>query len=410
MRFYRVEQDWITYLEGDFRLEVIETIRSLSLDRLQKYPPPKLTGLPIGNESRILLRYLRDRSSQLDASAFSKFYRSLASDRERTLYDAFRQNLPLTGDDWAGIIGAENVEKWTSNRLLRTDDAGRLICQFCVITIDGIILLTDPLNDHGHGVESVALANDLQAVEGDGVQPFHHTYVGLDSLRQIEEMELAGVRHGGRYLDCGTGAGALLLYFARRFDEALGIDINPRAVNLAAFNAELNRFNNCKVKLQNALELGGSFGRFDLISWNLPFIFLPEEEKGNSIDAFGGELGIELCLAFVEKLPEILARDGVASIAAIAPILRSGENVLETRLRENLSRLGLDCRVKAVQSYFAHTRELWEFHKAHGIQSFESVYLFISQGSGAFRRIDSSVPRRFIDSIRRRYYTREFKS
>ncbi len=53
MRFYRVNEDWITHLTGDFRREILTTLRGLPLERLQKYPPPKIGGLPIGNESRV---------------------------------------------------------------------------------------------------------------------------------------------------------------------------------------------------------------------------------------------------------------------------------------------------------------------------------------------------------------------
>jgi hypothetical protein len=74
------------------RADACRTLRSLDLARLQRYPPPKLVGLKFGNETRVLRRFLQGRSSTLDASALSSWYRTFASARDRLLYRAFRQN------------------------------------------------------------------------------------------------------------------------------------------------------------------------------------------------------------------------------------------------------------------------------------------------------------------------------
>jgi hypothetical protein len=116
VRYYRVQDDWLAYLEGDFCSEVIHVIRGLGLTRLQKYPPPKREGLPFGNESRVFSRYIRGKSSQLDASAFSNGYRRFASANDRLLYDAFRQNKALTRDQWNELIGKEQVLVWVTNK------------------------------------------------------------------------------------------------------------------------------------------------------------------------------------------------------------------------------------------------------------------------------------------------------
>ncbi len=108
MIFYRPSEDWITHLEGNALADLLKTLRGLSLEQLHKYPPPKVAGLPPRNESREFLHFLKDESSQLDASALSPLYRSFVSGREKFLYRAFRQNLPL--NEWEEIIGADNVE------------------------------------------------------------------------------------------------------------------------------------------------------------------------------------------------------------------------------------------------------------------------------------------------------------
>lgn len=415
MRYYHPSEDWITYLEAGVRARLLTTLRGLGLERLQKYPPPKLAkmgGLPLGNEPRILKRYLKGESSQLDASALSAVYRSFAPEREKLLYRAFRQNEKLTRAGWTEIIGAENIEEWLLNKFLRKDEEQKLVCRFSVIALDGLILLVDPMNDHGTSNETIALPGEYtpasEADVSEEIQPFHVTYIGLDSLRMIEFMERGELPVGGRYLDCGPGAGAILLYFSRRFDKAIGVELNARAAKLSQFNIELNGLKNCRTFPGNALEIGESHGKFDLVSWNLPFIFMPEEQKDESMDGFGGEMGIGLCLDFIETVPGLLSEKGTACVAALAPILKTGDNVLEERLKQRLGRLGLDCTVVVAQVSLAHTRELWHFHQSNNIRKFESVYLYLKHGKGDLKRIEAPATRKVLDAVRERLYQRKF--
>jgi hypothetical protein len=126
MRYYRYSEDWVSYLEGDFRESLIATLRRLSFKKFQKYPPPKLAGLPLGNEPRILARFLRGGSSQLDASGFSGLYRSLLNEEERLIYRAFRTNEFLTANEWAAIIGPDNIPPWAAHKALVTNPNGDL--------------------------------------------------------------------------------------------------------------------------------------------------------------------------------------------------------------------------------------------------------------------------------------------
>jgi hypothetical protein len=406
MRFYRASEDWVTHLDGDHRAEFMATLRSLDLAALQKYPPPKLNGLPFGNEGRIFARFVRGKSSQLDASALSGIYRSFMSPRERLVYRAFRMNDPLSRDEWAELIGNANIDKWIAYKFLQEKPERLLGCAFSLVGIDGLIFAVDPLLDHGVHWEPDFLVDECSS--DPNIQTFHHTYIGLDSLQMIEAMERAGVSGGGRYLDCGPGSGSVLLYFARRFQEAFGIDINERAVKLAGFNAAFNGLEHCRAVRYDALNLGDRYGKFDLVSWNLPFIFMPEDHRELFIDAFGGEMGIGLCLRFIETLPELISEDGRACVAAMAPILDSGTNVLEERLRGLLAKSKLDCCIQVAQAGFAHTRELWDFHRSHEIRKFESVYMHLKHGDGRIERTEPPIARRMIDIIREKMYARKF--
>ena len=185
MIFHRVSDDWVTAITGPLRADVCRTLRSLDLARLQKYPPPKLVGLKFGNETRVLRRFLQGRSSTLDASALSSWYRTFASARDRLLYRAFRQNDALTRDEWTTIL-AEGADAWQRHHLLAAD-GDRWRCRFSVVAIDGVLYVVDPLNDHGGPHQTVAL--NLASNGGDpDLQQFNHVYIGQDSLRMIEFM------------------------------------------------------------------------------------------------------------------------------------------------------------------------------------------------------------------------------
>ena len=411
MRYYRLEDDWIEQLNGEIRQDLIRTLQNLSLVRLQKFPPPKLYGLPFGNESRILKRFIKNESSQLDASAFSNFYRNFADEKEKLLYQAFRQNTKFSAAVWTSIIGEKNVEKWVENKFLRKLENGNLRCVFTIIGLDNLIYLTDPLNDHGEMPESVAFDGNANFDKNDsGIEEFHHTYIGQDSLRLIEVMQSDNFPKGKRLLDCGQGAGAILLYFARYFDEAVGVDLNPRAAVLAQFNAELNNLGNCRTYNDNALEIAGKYGVFDYVSWNFPFVFMPEEWRENSLDADGGEMGIGLCLDFIKTLPELLSENGNSCFAVLSPILNDDTNVLENKLKKLLPSLKLDCTVVVSQISLADTKQLWNYHQSFEIKKFESVYLNIKHGKGGLKRIESKAVRKVIDAVREKLYKRKFLS
>ena len=410
MRVYRVNDDWLSQLDGDVRNDTINMLRGLGLDRLQKYPPPKIGGLPFGNETRILGRYLKGRSSQLDPSALSRFYRSFASDDDKLKYRAFRQSDRLTREEWAAIIGAENIDKWVENKLLRAMPEGLFVCGFSIAVLDGLLFMVDPFNDHGGPHHETIMLDEEYGEKdvGGDIQPFHHAYMGQDSLQMIEVMEQNDLPKGGRYLDCGPGAGGLLLYFSRNFDEGVGIDINERAAKLAAINADLNGLTNVKTYVDDAINLNGRYGKFDLVSWNLPFLYLPDEWEDNAIDAFGGDMGIGLCMLFIDTVPELLTETGTTCIAAMSPCMKTGENVLEERLKAKLPKLKLDCTLRIAQVSFAHTRDIWHFHQKAGIRKFEAVYLYMTHGMGKIRRIEPTAARKAVDVLREKMYQRKF--
>src|SRR5581483_11200196 len=82
-------------------------------------------------------------------------------------------------------------------------------------------------------------------------------------------------RRVGSALDLGTGCGILALLAADHAGRVVATDVNPRAVNMAAFNARLNGLENVEA-LTGDLLAPVRGRRFGLIVANPPFVISPE--------------------------------------------------------------------------------------------------------------------------------------
>jgi SAM-dependent methyltransferase len=97
-----------------------------------------------------------------------------------------------------------------------------------------------------------------------------------------------------RALDVGTGSGVQALWAARHCESVVAVDVNPRALNLAAFNARLNDIDN--VEFRQGSLFGPVAGEcFDLIVSNAPYVVSPDtryayRDGGCSSDAFSEQL------------------------------------------------------------------------------------------------------------------------
>ena len=375
------QDDWISCLNDSFGSQFCETLRTLSLNKLQKYPTPKLFGLPFGHEVRIFLRFLKGQSSLLDPSAFSKAYLFFASARKKKLYRAFILGESLLKSDWLDLIGKQNLNLWIEKKLFEERTKGKLSLRFRVISIGETILVVDFLN-----------------------QTFtNRVHIGQDTINMIEF--LADQKHiaSRRYLDIGTGSGAILLQLSPQMEEVIGMDINPRAARLARLNVKLN-LNHALIYEHDIFQRGEITGLFDLITWNMPFIFFPESEKDINVDGYGGHMGIELTLRFFSELPSLLSEEGQSWLQSSAPILVNGVNLLEDKLIKLADQLHLDISIFVMGSFWEQT--LREFHKSHGIDRFENVFLKIVHGRGHLERIPPSIQKRTLDRVRGLLYNR----
>jgi SAM-dependent methyltransferase len=371
-----VKLDWTEALPGDFGDSFIQDIRSLDVASLQRFPPPKAGGLPLGHELRILRRFARGGSSMLDQSAFSGVYRAFASPRQRLAYRGVVTGDELSHDEWTRLIGQAAVSAWTSKHLLAPTATGGLRARFRAIAASGLVLIVDPLDETFH----------------------FRVHIGQDSLNMAEFLATRDFTSAARALDVGTGSGILLMTVARGRREGVGVDINPRAVRVATFNTRLNGLRNCRVEERDIFASGHKLGRFDIVTWNTPFMFFPESWKETSVDGYGGHLGIEIPLKFVDLLPSILSDRGTAFVLAAGPRMLDGSNRLDGELQKRLPGLGLDAIAHVLQTFWVPG--LRDFYTQHGVRNFESVLLELSAGRGRVVRREPPITTATADALR----------
>ncbi len=109
-------------------------------------------------------------------------------------------------------------------------------------------------------------------------------------------------------LDVGTGCGIQALFAALHCERVVGVDINPRALNFAAFNAALNQIENLEWRLGSLFEpVAGE--TFDLVVSNPPYVISPESAY---VFRDSGRAGDSLCRQIVEEVPSHLSEGGFA--------------------------------------------------------------------------------------------------
>jgi SAM-dependent methyltransferase len=362
-------EDWL----GRLGPADVEHLRGLPFRRLARIPPPKRGGLPIGHELRILRRFLAGGTSSLDPSALTAAYLASVGARERFLFRAFVAREALPAAAWTDELGPIAGD-WQRRGLL-AGDGGALRSRFAVVPIGDDVYVVDP--------QDASFAGKV--------------HIGQDSLNLLEFLsQRIGAPAGRRVLDVGTGSGVLLVSWARTARAAVAVELNPRAVELARFNAAVNDVT-CTVTGGDVFALAPTLGEFDVVVWNAPFMFLPDAERELKLDGFGGELGIGITLEFVERLPALLAADGVAVVLTSSPVIE-GVDRLGAELAEVVPRLALDVHATTVQAFWIP--RLAAFHARHGITRFDSVVLELRRGRGRLTRERPPVGRRVTDAVR----------
>jgi len=128
----------------------------------------------------------------------------------------------------------------------------------------------------------------LLDVEGDVYAPAEDSFLLAENL---------DVRHGDLVLDMGTGSGIQALAAAGKAGHVLAVDINPKALEVAAANARLNKVRN--VEFRQSDLYSNVEGGFDLITFNPPY--LPTEDNIVDFALDGGDRGVEVIKKFIRE-------------------------------------------------------------------------------------------------------------
>lgn len=195
-------------------------------------------------------------------------------------------------------------------------------------------LLGAPMLDLMHAANIVERCGDaskstLRASTLDGQLYFHSAYptrevdavfFGPDTCRYVRVLRaaLATLAPPRRAVDigCGAGPGAITLATLLPQAEVWAVDINPKALELSAVNAQLAGAANVRVAHSDLLQ--GVDGKFDLIASNPPFML----DAGHRVYCDGGgALGEGLSMDIVASASSRLAPGGTLVLYTCVAII-----------------------------------------------------------------------------------------
>lgn len=205
--------------------------------------------------------------------------------------DALGRALPSLGVDGAAALGLIEVDGGVIRPLLDlrpyafVDDAGA--GEWWIASDLGELTVGGPLRrDHVLGVGGAST-----------------TLSGLMIREPVD-----------RVLDLGTGCGIQAMHASRHAREVIATDVSARALELAGFNAALNRIPNIGLRRGSLFDpVAGE--RFDRIVSNPPFVITPRDGRAPRYEyRDGGLSGDDLVAAVVGGAADHLERGGVAQL------------------------------------------------------------------------------------------------
>ena len=196
------------------------------------------------------------------------------------------------GEDRArSLLGAEGYEFLLDQGAL-SSEGGLVSARVDLFPVGELVVATD---------------HRYQILESDKLSEDPVMYLGLDSVGLVNSAPRVDVE---RHLDLCTGSGVQALVAASYSDYVVGVDLNPRAIRFARFNADLNDICHVDFRLGNLYEPVAD-EQFGSITANPPFVPSPDESLGFRD---GGKNGEAILSRIVQGACEKLCTNGQLSI------------------------------------------------------------------------------------------------
>jgi hypothetical protein len=226
------------------------------------------------------LRRCREQAGQSPCAVLSAFF-------------FLEESLPQ--DKLKELLTEEAVDCLDRLFLVDQNDDGSMFFRFYLYPLLGSLILTDGhISNRNHLDQVYALGSDS------------HSLARLAPRPKVASS-----------LDLCTGSGVHAILSAAHAERAIGVDINPRALEFARFNATWNRR---EVEfLQSDCYQDVPIQGFDLITANPPFVPTPEVI---SLCRGGGATGEEVTERIIRGLPGMLGAGGIFSMITNVPHFR----------------------------------------------------------------------------------------
>jgi carbamoyltransferase len=209
----------------------------------------------------------------------------------------FLLNQPLSSKQAERLFEKNTARFLLESGLAFTDDE-KFLPAVTIFPVDNLLITTDSWNSNKTWGEHSRFVDRVM-------------YVGRDSIGLVRSVSPKKCR---RTLDLCCGSGVQSLFAARHSQEVMAVDINPRAIRFAKFNAALNDIRNVEFH-EGDLYQTLSEQSFNAIVANPPFVpNFSDSPKLLYRDA--GPLGDEVLQQIVSGASEHLTRNGRLSVVA----------------------------------------------------------------------------------------------